>query len=490
MSAAIGPIRAGRSVLPMLPLRRERGLGRDDDLRQARESLARAPIALVGQLLSWAVLSWVFRDIAPDGPWWFAAASSLPLWWVRWALLRGQLGAGHAAAGQVLRWHRQDRALVIMQGAVLGLACAGHHAQADGMQQTLLLMAAFCACLAALPVLAHRPLRLWLHAAATLGPMAVALAADADNPHQLPLIGTLVLLLASSMWVGMTIRAHIRSVAHLRRGMAELRQDLLQRTSRAEAGRALAEARHRARTVELAGVGHDMRQPMLALRLQAERAGWQLARNGHGVLADSLAQGVHAVERMVDNLFDLARCEADVLQPQPRRFRLQEVYDRLAAQLTPLAFDRGLDLRWRGGQRQLAVDPLVLERLLRNLVVNALEHTEQGGVLVAARTGASGLRMQVWDSGAGLPSGWERRLFREPLNSPYEPVSAGLHESGPAAQEGPFGGGVTPLRLGGFGLGLPIVRRLAHLMGAEVQARSRPGRGTIFEIRWLEAQDG
>ena len=467
-------------------MRRPDVRGGADDLRAAREALCRAPIGLIGQWLSWSVFTWIFFDIAPEGPWWAAAVGALPCWMARAGLLAHRLAPGADSVAGVLQWHRHDRSLLTLQGLILGLACGVHQARADGMQNTLLLMAAFCACLQALPSLALRAHRLWLHAAATLGPLALALVADAGNPHQMPLVAMLLLLLATVMWVGVAIRAHLRALVHLRRGVVDLRRDLTTEQNQAQAAQALMQARQRGQALELLGWGHDVRQPLLALALQVRQADWHLERSGQTALADSLMQGVQALERMVDTLIDRVRCEADMLQPQPRRIRLQEVYDRLQAQLGPVAFDRGLDLRWRGGARHLTADPVLLERLLRNLAVNALDHTERGGVLVSARAAGRGLRLQVWDSGPGLPAGWSARLFQQSL-----PACESLPGSRPQVHHH----AAAANRLGGSGQGLQIVQRLAHRMGAEITARSRSGRGTVFEIRWQEGaspplQDG
>ena len=139
----------------------------------------------------------------------------------------------------------------------------------------------------------------------------------------------------------------------------------------------------------------------------------------------------------------------------PRGVGLGEIYERLRPQLNPCAFDRGLDLRWLGGHRLVWADPDMLERCLRNLVTNAIEHTEDGGVLVLARSRGPFVVLQVWDSGCGLTAEHQSRLFEA---------------------------GSTPARQGGRGLGLTIVRQLAHLMGAQLSVRSRLGRGTVFEL--------
>jgi len=129
----------------------------------------------------------------------------------------------------------------------------------------------------------------------------------------------------------------------------------------------------------------------------------------------------------------------------------------------PTAFEKGLLLAFRGEQHVAQADPVLLERILRNLVSNAIRYTDEGGVLVACRPWRGRLRLQVWDSGIGISEAALPRIFDEfyQVNStrPLEP-----HQRK------------------GLGLGLAIVKRLAGLMAAPLDVRSRPGHGTVFTL--------
>lgn len=143
--------------------------------------------------------------------------------------------------------------------------------------------------------------------------------------------------------------------------------------------------------------------------------------------------------------------------------RLRELFQRLRLHFEPVAFEKGLMLSFRGDQHVAHADPVLLERVLRNLVSNAIRYTDDGGVLVSCRVRGSRLLLQVWDSGIGiseqaLPRIWEE-FFQAQINRPLE-----AHQRK------------------GLGLGLAIVKRLAGLMQAPIWVRSRVGRGTVFSL--------
>ena len=142
---------------------------------------------------------------------------------------------------------------------------------------------------------------------------------------------------------------------------------------------------------------------------------------------------------------------------------MRGLYQRIAIHARPLAFEKGLDLKFRGGHHLTCVDPGLLERVLRNLVSNAIRYTEDGGVLVSCRQRGGQLLLQVWDSGIGIAETNREHIFEEF----YQVVSPE---------------GLTPPPRRGMGLGLAIVRRVVDLMGLPLDLRSRLGRGTVFSL--------
>jgi CheY-like chemotaxis protein len=142
---------------------------------------------------------------------------------------------------------------------------------------------------------------------------------------------------------------------------------------------------------------------------------------------------------------------------------MKDLFARLRLHFEPTAFEKGLALGFRGERHVAHADPVLLERILRNLVANAIRYTEDGGVLVSCRPRAGALLLQVWDSGIGIAEASLPHIFDEfyqvQSQRPLEPH----HRKG-------------------LGLGLAIVKRLAALMGSRIAVRSRVGHGTVFSL--------
>ncbi len=131
----------------------------------------------------------------------------------------------------------------------------------------------------------------------------------------------------------------------------------------------------------------------------------------------------------------------------------------LELQYRPLAQAKGLELRVHGSAGTVLSDPILLRRIVGNLVSNAVKYTQRGGVLMASRSTAGGRRIEVWDTGLGIAPVHQREIFREFYKVPTH-------------------GGTED----GFGLGLYIVARLAAILGHPLALASRPGRGTVFRL--------
>ena len=188
-------------------------------------------------------------------------------------------------------------------------------------------------------------------------------------------------------------------------------------------------------------------------------------------LVNSINESVDALEGLFGELLDITRIDTGGVDVHPAPVRMRELFARLRLHFEPIAFEKGLMLSFRGEQHVAQADPVLLERVLRNLVSNAIRYTDDGGVIVSCRQrgGPSGggeggrLLIQVWDSGVGIAESALPRIFDEfyqvQSNKPLE----AHHRKG-------------------LGLGLAIVKRLAGLMDAPIAVRSRVGRGTVFSL--------
>ncbi len=147
---------------------------------------------------------------------------------------------------------------------------------------------------------------------------------------------------------------------------------------------------------------------------------------------------------------------------------VDSLFDRLSQYFSPIAMDRGLDLRFRCDGERVTSDPALLEQVLGNLVGNALRYTARGGVLVAARRRRSAVRLEVWDTGAGFAAADLQRIFDEFVHV------------GNAERDRPHD----------LGLGLSIARRSGALIGATIGVSSRPRRGSRFGFELPAASPG
>lgn len=208
----------------------------------------------------------------------------------------------------------------------------------------------------------------------------------------------------------------------------------------------------------LASAAHDIRQPVHALGLYADWLGSEPELVNE--IAPKIVESTKAVNALFDSLFDLVRLDAGKFNINVEEVNLDKLLRDLDLQYRPLALARGLDFRLRTSPGKVETDPILLQRILGNLLANAIKFTERGGVLLAARRSGAHLYIEVWDTGIGIALKHQPELFRE-----FFKVSA--H------------GGTED----GFGLGLAIVSRLSDILGHQISMVSRPGKGSVFRLR-------
>ena len=224
------------------------------------------------------------------------------------------------------------------------------------------------------------------------------------------------------------------------------------------------QAASRAKSDFLAAASHDLRQPVHALALQVAALRGEPDSTRRQQRLDRIDACVGALSGLFDALLDLSRIDAGVVAPQWQPVPLALLLDELVQTHRAEAERKGLWLSLRLSARAHGAtarsDPLLLERVLRNLLVNAVRHTRQGGVLVTLRGRGAGWRIDVRDSGPGIDPALHARVFDE------------FFQASPSERQ----------RGEGLGLGLAIVQRLARLLGHGVALRSAPGQGTSFAV--------
>ena len=237
-------------------------------------------------------------------------------------------------------------------------------------------------------------------------------------------------------------------------------EQLQRQNNVAEQARAQAEEASRAKSLFFAAANHDLRQPLHSLGLFATAL-----RNGdvdeHGRrLIDQILQCTESLEQLFDNLLDISKLDAGQVEVKREVVSVNAVFDRLRSTFAVPAQDKGLSLSIRRSGAMVMTDATLLFRVLSNLVANALRYTENGGVIVACRKRGRVARIEVWDSGVGIPAEQHERVFEEfyQLNNPSRDRSRGL------------------------GLGLATVRRIVRLLDHPLRLRSAAGRGSRFTI--------
>ncbi len=228
----------------------------------------------------------------------------------------------------------------------------------------------------------------------------------------------------------------------------------------AQQAREAAELAHRTNTQFFVAASHDLRQPLHAMGLFADSLRQRPLDLETARLVKGISSSVDALDELFSALLDINRLDSGVVQVQPQDIVLDDIFRKLRLTYEPMAINRGLVLRLRGGRHAVCADPVLLERILRNLVSNAVRYTREGGVLVSARARHHQVLIQVWDSGVGISAPEREKVFEAFYQVPQP----------------------KPDRRKGFGLGLAIVQRFARLMNAPLGLRSEVNRGTVLSL--------
>lgn len=266
---------------------------------------------------------------------------------------------------------------------------------------------------------------------------------------------------ASSGELGLLEQNINRMASALQEGREGLKRRIREATAELTAQKQAAEAAIQVKSRFLAAASHDLRQPLHALTLLVAALRERLGSGEAQQLVRHIESSALAMQELLNALLDLSRLDAGVVVAHPECFPLARVLQGIQRQFAPLAAKKGLVLQVRPTQAWSYTDPLLVERILINLVANAIRYTESGWVSIGARQEAEGLRLEVWDTGPGIPQAYQDKIFEEyfQLDNPERSRDKGL------------------------GLGLAIVARLARLLGTSVNVDSEPGRGSCFSIR-------
>jgi signal transduction histidine kinase len=211
----------------------------------------------------------------------------------------------------------------------------------------------------------------------------------------------------------------------------------------------------------IATVSHDLRQPLQAAQLYLGVLAAQQSMGGAQTVIQKLDNALSAATNLLLSQLDLSQIQAGLVRPEKVVFSLGALLNRLWEECAGAAEAKGLSLKVVQTNARPASDPGLIERIVRNLIMNAVRYTERGGVLVGCRrSGPDKIRIEVWDTGPGIPEAQRAVIFDEYVQLEQRP-------------------GIT---VHGFGLGLAFVREAAALLGHPVGLRSIVGQGSVFYV--------
>jgi signal transduction histidine kinase len=255
------------------------------------------------------------------------------------------------------------------------------------------------------------------------------------------------------------IHADFVTTMHMRFENLELVRKLEIEKRNAEAAQKTAEQANLAKSRFLAAASHDLRQPLHALMLFAGLVDGASPEQ-RGTLIAHIRNAADSLNQLFNGLLDLSRLDAGAVQANPVAVRLQPLIETIVREFQPKAALKQLRCEYSAPDVSARSDPFLLERTLRNLIDNAIKYTNAGRVDVVVTTSASHVTIAVEDTGIGIGSAAQARVFDEFFQ---------LHNPARNAEQG-------------TGLGLAIVRRLCELMGHTLALQSREGVGSRFAL--------
>ena len=388
---------------------------------------------------------------------WAALIAANQLWRTLLARAFARMRPGAAAAP---RWGRYWAIGSTVAGALWGGAAVAMF-PASPAHQALLIVCIFGAALGGLNLTAVYKPSFYGFVLPALLPLIMRVAWVGDPVH-LFIAGVMSVVLAFVVGFGHRLNDVLTRSLVIRYENVDLIAELKDRTRSALEARAAAEAANRAKSQLLAAASHDLRQPLHALGLYVTALAARARDAEWRPLVAHVEAAANTLEIQFAQLLDLSRLDAGVLVPQSAEVALAPLFARIRAEFAPQAAARGLSLSVVATRLCVQTDAALLERVIGNLVANAIRYTRHGGVLVGARRRGERIAVDVVDTGIGIAPAHRQRIFEE-----FYQVQDGSRSADERR---------------GMGLGLAIVRRFAALLGHEIVLTSHEGRGSRFRV--------
>jgi signal transduction histidine kinase len=263
----------------------------------------------------------------------------------------------------------------------------------------------------------------------------------------------LISITVPSLLLSADVEVRKKAEEGLRRAQIDLERKVAERTQELELANA-------AKSRFLAMASHDLRQPLHALGLFVAQLRTPLKSGERTKTIERVDATRKEMDEMFNSLLDISRLDAGILTPKITEFPIARLLQKIETTFDQATREKGLRLRVRRSDAWVRSDAMLLERILLNLVSNAVRYTLRGGIIVGCRRRGETLRIEVWDSGPGIPEDQKQNIYGEFFQLP-----------GPERN-----------LYGGLGLGLAIVDRLRLLLNHQIDLTSTVGRGSRFAI--------
>lgn len=349
-------------------------------------------------------------------------------------------------------WGKFFAVIALAEGICWGWAPVGL-VTAGGFEMVLLvLVVTFAIAAGAIPAFSpYLPAFLALFLPATT-PYAIVSISSASSVQQASVLLAVVFIGAMGA-LGIGANRTFRDNVRLRLETEQMAEELRRQKD-------IAEQASLAKSTFLAAASHDLRQPVHALGLfvGALRA-VDMGAEGRG-LVQQIESSVAAMDGLFSALLDISRLDAGIVEVHRRPFAIAPFLERICRDYVQDAKTKDLTLVWKKCSAVADTDPVLLERIVRNLVSNAVRYTQNGRIVVGCRRRRAHIAIQVWDTGPGIPPDQHERIFQE------------YYQIGNTERD----------RAKGLGLGLAIVQRLTRLLDCPMRLVSRLGHGSCFEV--------
>ena len=355
-------------------------------------------------------------------------------------------------------WKNRTLQMILVSGLSIGFAGFYFMVPDNVIVEMILLAMIVGVTFSSVPLYAIWLPALWIFVPATLLPTILKLVLIYQPSLFIALFWTLILFLIIFYFGVRLNKIYLQGIYRSFEREFLMEQLIFQR-QKADYIREASEMAISARTRFFAAANHDLRQPLQAMGIFISILQGQADQQAKPLI-DNLSKACNTVATLVDQILIISKLDSKTMKIRPSEVSIRSIFSELANEFTPMAEQRGLTFEVRAEPLMIVTDELLFERVLRNLIGNAVRYTEHGGVLLRAKkTKKNTLVVTVSDSGCGITKEDQAKLFQA-----Y------------------YRGGAGHKSREGFGLGLSIVDKICKLLNIELKLISKVGKGSIFRL--------